>query len=403
MMFFISYLLLFCVSGYVCASTAYLVFLALAYFLKPEQRGTPAEEFSRFAVLIPAHNEEMLIEKTCQSLLGISYPKVLYEIFVIADNCTDQTADLCRRQGVTVLERTDPALQGKGYALSWAIKALDLDRFDAVLVVDADSLVDPSILDELNTFVKSGELAIQCCNAVRNREESWFTQLLFVSRTIGNLLYHHAKYKLGLSSYLMGNGTCFSTQLLKTEGWTAYSIGEDWEYYATLIEKRIKIAFAVGAIVYHQESRSLEQATTQRLRWSSGRFHVVRRFGLRLFCRGFARQDLFLIDASLPLIFPNYSLLFNLTLLTLLLAAVAPPSSSKFFFLGLSTVCILAQMALFAVGAVLSGQKWSVLKAAMRAPLFLLWKLSIDFLTLTRLHKPKSWVRTQRHQPTDLN
>jgi cellulose synthase/poly-beta-1,6-N-acetylglucosamine synthase-like glycosyltransferase len=299
------------------------------------------------------------------------------------------------------LSRNDPFRIGKGFALSWALERMPLKEFDAVFLVDADNVVDSFILEELNRSINRSEQAVQCYNAVGNRADSWFTQLLFVSRTIGNLLYHHSKYKLGLSSYLMGNGMCFSTALLSKKGWTAFNPGEDGEYYAQLIEERIKIGFAVKAKVYHQESRSLEQATSQRLRWASGRFFVLKKFGLRLFLKGLINRDWFTLDASLPLIFPNYSLQINLTILTLILCLVLRTSAPKTFLIALTLWLLGGQIILFLAGIYLAGSYWEVFKAIVRAPLFLIWKLIIDFLAVSRIYRGDKWVRTERHVSSD--
>jgi cellulose synthase/poly-beta-1,6-N-acetylglucosamine synthase-like glycosyltransferase len=222
-------------------------------------------------------------------------------------------------------------------------------------MVDADNVVDPFILIELNKSLNLGEQAIQCNNSVGNRDDSWFTQILFVSRTINNLLYHHAKYKLGLSSFLTGNGMCFSTRLLLKKEWTAFTIGEDWEYYAHLIKDRIKVGFAAKAKVFHQESKSLHQATSQRLRWASGRFRIFRTLGLKLFFKGLAIRDWFTLDASLPLIFPNYSLQINLTILTLILSLFLAASGLKNLLIGLSLGLLISQVFLFLAGVYLAG------------------------------------------------
>jgi cellulose synthase/poly-beta-1,6-N-acetylglucosamine synthase-like glycosyltransferase len=382
---------------YLTAATLYLMVLAVAYFVVKEPETAKSTKLKRFAILIPAHNEELLISHLCESLLKINYPKECYEIFIIADNCDDRTAEICKAYSVNVLTRNDPSRIGKGYALNSALERIRLEKFDAVLVVDADNIVDPFILEELNPMINQGERAIQCNNSVGNRSDSWFTQLLFVSRTVGNLLYHHSKYKLGLSSYLMGNGICFSTELLLKKGWTAFTVGEDWEYYAQLIRERIKIGFAVKAKVYHQESRSLEQATTQRLRWSSGRFSVLRKLGFKLFLKGLLKRDWFTLDASLPLIFPNYSLQFNLTILTLIMLLLLPASALKTYLIVLSLGLICSQMILFFAGMFLARCYWEVLKAILRAPLFLIWKAFIDFLSLTRMYRGDKWIRTERH------
>jgi hypothetical protein len=115
--------------------------------------------------------------------------------------------------------------------------------------------------------------------------------VIHLSRTINNLLYHHAKYKLGLSSYLMGNGMCFTTDLLKRYPWTTGTMAEDYEYYAILAGHNEPIGFAVNSKLYHQESKDLQQASRQRLRWSSGvalmyRFAILRFVGAGIVAAG---------------------------------------------------------------------------------------------------------------------
>lgn len=383
---------------YLTAATFYLLGLAAAYFLVRERIPGPVVPLNHYAILVPAHNEELLIATLCQSLLHIDYPKDKFQIFIIADNCSDRTADICRQHPLQVLERHDPENGGKGQALAWALRQIELERFDAVFVVDADNYVDPAILRELSRLLNQGEQAIQCYNAVGNREDSWFTQLLFVSRTISNLLYHESKFRLGLSSYLMGNGLCFRSDLLQKKGWTAFSAGEDWEYSAQLVGDGIKIGFAAKAKVFHQESRSLNQATSQRLRWSSGRFTIARTLGLRLFLKGIRERNLQIFDASFPLIFPNYSLQINLTLGALALTYLLPSSDLKSFFITASISLLAGQFFLFLAGAVIAGSPWKIFRAALYVPVFLVWKSVIDFLCLTGFYKAKKWVRTRRHQ-----
>ena len=384
---------------YLTAATLYLLVLAVVYFVIREPETIGSTKLNRFAILVPAHNEEVLIGKLCDTLLLIQYPTEMHKIYIIADNCSDKTADICAVYPLTVLTRSDQERVGKGYAIKWALDRVPLEKFDAVLMVDADSHVDPFILEELNKLINRGEQAIQCNNSVGNRYDSWFTQLLFVSRTIGNLLYHHSKYKLGLSSYLMGNGICFNTNLLLRKRWAAFSVGEDWEYYAQLIGDGVKIGFAVKAKVYHQESRSLEQATSQRLRWSSGRFNVLNQLGFKLFLKGLTKRSWFTLDASLPLIFPNYSLQINLIVLTLIICFCMPASDFKKISIGVGVFLFFSQVMLFLAGAYLAGAYWEVFKALLYAPLFLIWKAIIDFLSITRIYRGKQWVRTERHSP----
>jgi cellulose synthase/poly-beta-1,6-N-acetylglucosamine synthase-like glycosyltransferase len=297
------------------------------------------------------------------------------------------------------LSRFDDVNTGKGYALKWAFEHIGLDDFDAVLVIDADTEVDPSILKELNILLNSGSQAIQCYETISNRGESWFTQLIFLSRTINSLLYHYAKYKIGLSSYLMGVGMCFRTALLREIPWTAYSLSEDWEYTARLIGQNIKIDFAAKAKVFPQESRSLRQATDQRLRWSKGRFHVVKNLGLKLFMQGIRTKNWIMADASLSLLFPNWSLQINLILMALVMSIVLPTTTITSVSTIMSLFMLAAQGVILAIGIALVGDFWQVLKAVFVAPVFLVWKFVIDFMSMTGIYRGKRWVRAERHIP----
>ena len=387
---------------YLLVSTVYLLILAVAYSLcRIKVKPIVTNTNNKFIVLVPAHNEEMLISTLLNSLLVVDYPKEQYDISVVADNCDDNTVKICSKFAVNVIIRDDLTKVGKGYAIDWGIKNTNLNNYDALLVVDADNYVDIEILSELNDMLNRGERAIQCYNTVGNRNDSWFTQLLFVSRTISNLLYHQSKYLLGLSSYLMGNGICFKIDLIEQKGWTAYTLGEDWEYYAQLIKDKIQIGFAVNAKVYHQESKSLNQATSQRLRWSSGRFYVAKKLGLRIMFDGIRRRDLLMVDASFPLIFPNYSLQFNLSILCLLTVTVIKTVQFHDIMLATCIGLLVGQSGLFIYGVLLSGQYLDVIKSVCFAPLFLIWKLSIDIISFTGVYKGDKWIRTKRHVAND--
>lgn len=382
---------------YLSVTTLYLLVLAVSFFITRERQYGNDQPINRFAILVPAHNEEMLIGTICKSLQEVDYPKDYYVVYIIGDNCTDNTANIAATHGLHVLQRNDSANAGKGQALAWALQQIDLDLFDAVFIVDADNYVDGNILAELNRLVNAGEQAIQCYNAVGNREDSWFTQLLYVSRTISNQLYHEAKYRLGLSSYLMGNGLCFRADLLKNKGWTAFSTGEDWEYYTQLVDEGVMIGFAANAKVFHQESKTLNQATSQRLRWSSGRFSIARTLGVRLLLKGIKEKKWRTIDASFPLLLPNYSLLINLTLAGFVIALLLPASGVKLFLLVCFATLVLGQFLLFVVGAILAGSLLKTCKAVVFVPFFLIWKAVIDLLCITGLYRGKKWVRTKRH------
>src|SRR5207248_812609 len=124
-----------------------------------------------------------------------SYPQDRYRVTVLADNCTDGTVAACRPFDVDVHERID-SRRGKGHAIRWALERIEIGKFDAVVIVDGDSLVDARLLEELNLAMERGDRVIQCYNGVANPGQSWFTGLMDVSRTIANDIVHPGKRKL---------------------------------------------------------------------------------------------------------------------------------------------------------------------------------------------------------------
>jgi cellulose synthase/poly-beta-1,6-N-acetylglucosamine synthase-like glycosyltransferase len=383
-------------SLYVITHTVYHLILVAYSLIKSAGPAPDVEPSSRFCILIPAHDEEDCLPRLIDSLNSLQYPDDLYEVVVIADNCTDSTASIARLQELTVLERSDFKRRGKGHVIQWALERIDHSRFDAFVIIDADSAVETGYLSHLNKLILSGARIIQTYNGVLNPDETWLTSLLDVSRTIGNEFIHPAKINLGLSSYLMGNGMCFITEILDIYGWNALTIGEDWEYYIYLISKGERVAFSKEAQIYHQESVTLKNATHQRLRWSSGRFSTALKHGFKLFFAGIKSRDPVMVDGAMPLLLPNLSLGLNLTIFCLLLSLMTDSSgflTSPLLFLSL----IAIQSGMFITGILRTNNKSKKLRAFFFAPAFLLWKFCIDIVSIVMMNRIR-WIKTTRRR-----
>jgi cellulose synthase/poly-beta-1,6-N-acetylglucosamine synthase-like glycosyltransferase len=387
--------ILIAIGGYSTIHVFYYVLLFAAHFSMRERQISLSPAKVRFGIIIPAHNEELLLPRLLNSINVQNYPLDMFNVIVVADNCTDNTAQVGLENGAVVLERFDNHHHGKGYAIKYALERIDLDIYDAIFIVDADSTVRSDILEHLNQVILEGNSVIQCYNGVANPDESWFTRLLDVSRTIGNEIYHPAKGKLGLSSCLDGDGMCFSKKILLKYGWEAFTVGEDWEYYARLIEEGETVAFAHKARVYHQESSSLKQATPQRLRWSSGRFAIASKYGFRIFYRGIIEGNIRKIDASFPLIFPNPSLGMNITISGFVLSLLLPIEMNKYGFVLWFSSLALLQFVIFMIGIMYTHNKLKNFYSLFVAPFFLVWKMGIDTCSALGMGR-KKWVRTER-------
>jgi cellulose synthase/poly-beta-1,6-N-acetylglucosamine synthase-like glycosyltransferase len=381
---------------YLSFAVFYHLFLAVVYFLKGERQRKNIKKQYKFLLLIPAHNEEQIIGRLLESIKKLDYDINLFKVMVIVDNCIDKTAEIVKKYNIKILARTDKHKTGKGFAIEWALERIDINKFDAIVIVDADNIIDTRFFHGLNEIIAEGINAIQCYNGLANPDESAFASIMHLSRTIDNELYHHAKYKIGLSSFLMGNGMCFTSKILKNYGWSASTLAEDYEYYAKLIEKKEMVGFAANARLYHQESKGINQATSQRLRWSSGKFEIARKYGVHLLKKGLKERNYKIVDASFPLILPNLSLMVNMTFMALLISIlihfIYPISGVIIWLLFL----ILLEIAYFFIGIFLT--KIPILKfvyAFSFAPVFLLWKGYIDIKGIFG-EKKRQWGSSRR-------
>jgi len=371
----------------------YLLGLAGIYFVIPDKRVSRVQPVKRFAVFIPAHNEEVIINLSLYSWQQVDYPKEMVEVHVIADNCTDRTVEIARSAGVCIWERQDYANRGKGQALAWALQTVDLSRADAIVIVDADTTVDPQYLKIMNDHLVRGSRIIQGYDGVMNPYENAMTCLMQITNVMKNLLFNYAKSKIGLSVQLMGTGMCIEKGVLTGIGWKAFSIGEDGEQFAHLAQADLRVDFEPRAKVFAHEASSFGQAYTQRVRWSAGRMQLTV-VGLRLLFDALKKRNIYMADAALTFLLPNYAMLANLTIAGLILIELVniPARAALTIWFG---ALLLAQIFYLFLGVVIAKPSRKILVSLGFAPFFLLWKVMIDLISLAHLRQ-STWVRTRR-------
>lgn len=255
---------------------------------RPHLCGTDAS--LRFIVLVPAHNEAPNISATLESLNELDHPAM--SVIVIADNCTDDTAEVARKCGVTVLERDDPERRGKGPALHWAIpRVLANPDVDVVVIVDADTIVDRSLLSCLSWHFVRGADAVQVDYRVRNPGDSWRTRLLDVGFTAQHRVRSSGRSALGMSAGLHGNGMAFSRATLEEVPYTAFSVVEDIEYDLLLGRCDRRVIACSATHVAGDMPTTAEDAGAQRTRWEAGRTSVARRHRRAFVRRAVTQRD----------------------------------------------------------------------------------------------------------------
>jgi len=351
--------------GWAAASMAYLLGILTSAALGVRSLTTPAHDGAAdLLVLVPAHDEELVLAATVRALLGTDYPAELRAVVVIADNCTDGTADVARDAGAVVWERQDPAHPGKGAALGWAITRAWKERpdLDAVLVVDADCIASPSLLSAVASRLRAGAAAIQVDYVAGNPQDSPSAALRYAAFLLMNTVRPLGKAGLGLSAGLLGTGMAFSRETLRRVPWGALSVTEDREYHLRLIEHGIRVEFAAEARVTTPVPVTVSQGAAQQMRWDTGNALLTRQWLRRLTVAGLRRRDRHLLHAAGELAVPPQATLVALTSIGLLIACLRRSRPLKL----LTCATGAAQILYVVVGVSLVGSPrvlWRVLPA----------------------------------------
>ncbi len=369
---------------------AYLFFLAFAAIL-PEKRKEVSNHLRRFLFIIPAHNEEKVIGETLDRLRQLDYPAELWDVVVVADNCTDKTFQVVKGRNIECLERRERTGIGKGYVLSWAFKRiLKRKDFDAFIILDADTHVEKDFLSVLNRRLNEGAQVIQAYSQVRDPERSPLEALAFLGFALNRNLRYRGRSRLGWQANLMGTGMCFARQIIEKYGWPATSQVEDLEFTMFLKLKSIRVVFAPDARVSVQLHSDLSGSKGQRLRWDMGKFQVRDKYLPLLFKEFLKTRDLSYLDSMMELMLPPFSIFFvgvcGLFLLYLVLDFHRPD-----FLFWIWTSAMAGLFIYTLMGLISAGANKKIYYYLFYAPFFMLWRLWIVMVEHIKREKQSHW------------
>ena len=258
----------------------YQLVISVCSLIKLKDKPMLVNKNHRFMAIIPAHNEEKVVEELIKSLKAQDYPKDLYDIYVIADNCTDNTAEVARKAGAIVYERFDPTKKTKGYALNWFLKQkIEEDaQYDAFCIFDADNIVDKNFIKNMNKKLCQGEEVVQGYRDIKNPTDNWITAGYAIFYWTMNRFYHLARYNIGLSPLINGTGFMVKFDLVKPNGWDTKTLTEDIEFSLKTIIKGKKLGWATDAIVYDEQPLGFVQSWKQRSRWTVGHMQCIKEY-----------------------------------------------------------------------------------------------------------------------------
>lgn len=264
---------------------AYQAFYVIIGLLRRKHPVTQqAKTLHRYAVLISARNEEEVIGELIESLHQQDYPKELLDIYVIADNCTDATAQVARTAGAHVYERFDRVRVGKGYAMDWFFHRLKEEgkegNYDGYFVFDADNIVDPAFVREMNNVFDSGDYAaITCYRNSKNYASNWISagySLWFLREA---RFLNFSRMQMGTGCAISGTGFLVSAKVVQENGgWPFHLLTEDIQFSIDCAVQGRRIGYCDKAVVYDEQPTTFQQSWNQRMRWSKGFYQVAARY-----------------------------------------------------------------------------------------------------------------------------
>ncbi len=364
-----------------------------------------AKKNHRYAVLISARNEEAVIGNLIHSIKVQNYPQELIDIFVIADNCTDNTAEVAEREGATVFRRFNDELVGKGYALDFAIKTI-LSRYadrgyEAYFVFDADNVLDVNYFREMNKTFDNGAVASTSYRNSKNYDSNWISAGYATWFLREAKFLSQARLNLNTSCAISGTGFFISAEIInKVGGWKWHLLTEDIEFSTSSIIDGVRISYCPTAVLYDEQPITFRDSWNQRFRWAKGFYQVFGKYagglvkGIFTQSKGhrFACYDM-LMTISPAMLLTIVSVLFNATILVLGLTGAMSTGVMVASSISSLAFCVLSYVVvMFMFGVLTTFVEWDSIRSTtgkkirymFTFPLFMLTYIPIALVALVK-------------------
>lgn len=333
-------------------------------FLKRGKNYT-AKKMHKYAVMVSARNEEQVIGQLIESIHNQTYPSELIDIYVVADNCTDNTAKVAKEAGAIVYERFNDILVGKGYALDYLLEQIGFDKdnceYDGFFVFDADNVLNKHYIEEMNKTFSNGHRIVTGYRNSKNYSTNWISSgyaLWFIRES---KFLNYSRMLCNTSCAIGGTGFLVHRDvLLKSNGWKFFFLTEDIQFTVHNILQGESIAFCEKAMLYDEQPTTFKQSWKQRMRWAKGFLQVARKYNVKLLTgsltKSFACYDM-LVTVGLAYVLSFLGILGNLSFLILSLFS-GNIGFLLMAFKNIASAIVSPYIMLFVVGAITTIVEW---------------------------------------------
>lgn len=342
-----------------------IVYLIVPFIKK--HRPFKAAKANRYAILIAARNEEAVLPHLLESIQAQDYPVELLTTYVVADNCTDRTAEVARTHGAQVFTRFNSSQIGKGYALNFLLEQIQkhhgLEQYDAFLIIDADNLLQPDYVTQMNKVCSAGYEAFCGYRNTKNFGDNWLSSGYGLWYLHDSTHLNQSRMLLGTTCAVNGTGFGFTKQLLeRCGGWNFFTLTEDIEFNTWCATRGVRIGYCHNAVLFDEQPTNFRQSWRQRTRWTQGGLQVSIRYAkdlLKGLFKGGSTSYASFETATLSLWGYGMSALsFSITLLVTFLTE---------HWLGIGQAMLLAlagtYLSMFVIGALTLITEWGRIRA----------------------------------------
>ncbi len=379
-------------------------------FIKKDKPHKEAK-LHKYAVLISARNEENVIATLVDSIHHQDYPQELIDIYVIADNCDDKTAEVAEAAGAIVFVRNDLEKVGKGYALDYALNRIFRekgdDAYDGFYVFDADNILDTSYFTAMNRTFSDGHRIITSYRNSTNYGTNWISAGYALWYIRESRFLNHPRMLLNTGCAISGTGFLVHKDVIhRIGGWKFFLLTEDIEFSIANAMAGEKIAYCKDAILYDEQPQTFKQSWTQRLRWARGFLQVFGKYGLKLWASIFKNKSTTCYDMSMTIMPAIFMTLFIAAInIFALVAGMIRGEDWQGLAISLCQWIGSGYLMLMAIGAITTVSEnkrihtstWKKIKYLFTFPIFLFTYVPISIVAI---FKNVEWEPTRHHGPS---
>lgn len=387
-------------------TAAYLVYYLITGLcvLKSKSKIKEESKKHKFAILVPARNEEKVIGNLLKSLNKQEYPKDKYDVFVIINNCTDKTKEIALENDVNVIECTIP-IKSKGKALKFAFNKLNDSDYEAYIIFDADNIVHPKFIDKMNNIFSKGYELAQGFRDSKNISDTWISSCYSIHYLIHNVFLNKARMNIDKSSFINGTGFMISKNFINRKGYKAHTLTEDIELTVRSAIDNEEIAFVEEAITYDEQPTTFAESWKQRKRWSIGTIQCFKIYSRKLIKKIFRKNNFAGIDAFIFLISPYIQFLGAIAYILHFLIGITQLEYVNYIGKIVFVAIWYITSIVVSISAIKARKKRVLpyIKGILTLPIFVLSWIPINILAIFTQRKYKEWEKIEHKKDVTID